>query len=63
MSNSNFIFDLGAKVIRKANSKPGTIKARSQYHQGYLPNHYLIEYVDGQGDVQTEWLTESELST
>ena len=58
----HFVHELGATVKRVANGKTGTVQARTHYNRDY-PNNYLVEYIDGKGDVASEWLSEAELAT
>lgn len=58
----HFIFDLGGKVKIAATGQNGTVQARTHYNRA-MPNNYLVEYVDGKGDLAESWLLEDQLAT
>lgn len=55
-----FNFDLGQEVAIILTDKVGQVKGRAEYLNG-APNSYWVQYVDGQGDLTSNWIDEQDL--
>ena len=56
-----FMFDLNGTVVITKPNKRGTIKGRAEYANG-SPDSYWVQFVDGQGDLNSGWFDEQDLS-
>lgn len=56
-----FKFDLGQDIVITQPNKVGFVKGRAEYVTG-SPNSYWVQFVDGQGDLNSGWFDERDLS-
>lgn len=57
-----FIFELAEQVIIKQNRRSGEVVARAEYSEGQ-PESYCVRFINGVGDVQSEWFGATQLVT
>lgn len=57
----NLKFNLGDPVTIKINEKAARVIGRVEYLS--TPAQYLIEFVDGKGDRQIEWINPDDLNS
>ena len=56
-----FKFNLGQDIVITQPNKVGFVKGRAEYVNG-SPNSYWVQFVDGQGDLNSVWYDEQDLS-
>lgn len=57
-----FKFNLGQDIVITETSKQGFVKGRAEYNNG-TPNSYLVQFVNGRGDLEIDWIEEANLSS